>query len=155
MQWKIFPEGLNGLGCVHNLMKVHCLETLGWLNGGKQTLSLSVYMATKLYVWVSTWMCAMISFAWISNHHYHMRVMEMIWGIPLFLNHLLNKYPDIGHVPPSVGLLSQTSTFWPQPWPRMEISNLTIGRKNKRIFLPQKKKLLLPWVINVLQTKRK
>ena len=34
----------------------------------------------------------------------------------------------------------------------MEISNLTIGRKNRRIFL---KKLLLPWVINVLQKKRK
>ena len=38
----------------------------------------------------------------------------------------------------------------------MEISNLTIGRKNRKIF-PQKKreKLLLPWVINVLQKKRK
>ena len=48
---------------------------------GKQTLSLSVCMATKPYVWVSTWMCAMINFAWISNYH-NMRFMEMIWAFP-------------------------------------------------------------------------
>jgi len=57
----------------------------------------------------------MISFVEISNQYCHMRVMEMIWGIPLFLNRLLNKYTGMRHVPPSVGLLSQTSTFWPQP----------------------------------------
>ena len=50
---------------------------------GKQTLSLSVCMATKPYVWVSTWMCAMINFAWISNYH-NMRFMEMIWVFPSF-----------------------------------------------------------------------
>ena len=40
-----------------------------------------------------------------------MRAMEMIWGIPLFLSHLWNKQPDLHHVSPFVGLLSQTSTF--------------------------------------------
>ena len=34
----------------------------------------------------------------------------------------------------------------------MEICNLTIGRKNRRIF---PKKLILPWVINMLQKERK
>ena len=34
----------------------------------------------------------------------------------------------------------------------MEISNLTLGRENKRIF---QKKLLLPWVTTVSQEKRK
>jgi len=47
--------------------------------------------------------------------------------------------------------LSQTSTFWPLPWPRMEISNLTLGRENKRIF---QAKLLLPWVRDFRQKKR-
>ena len=134
-----------------NYLLFHCNKT-GSIWMGKQTLSLSVYMATKLYVWVSTWMCAMISFAWISNHHHHMQVMEMIWGIPLFLSHLVKEHPDIHHVPPFVGLLSQTSTFWPKPWPRMEISNLTLGRENRRIF---QEKLPLPWVINVRWEKRK
>ena len=48
---KVFPECLNGLGCVRNLIKEHFFWKR-WvdLNGGKQTLSLSVYMATKLYV---------------------------------------------------------------------------------------------------------
>jgi len=34
----------------------------------------------------------------------------------------------------------------------MEISNLTLGRENKRIF---QKKLLLPWVTSMSQEKRK
>ena len=40
-----------------------------------------------------------------------MRVMEMIWGIPLFLSHLLNKYPDIHHVSPFVELGAKHQRF--------------------------------------------
>ena len=65
---------------------------------------------------------------WISNHHHHMCVMKMIWSIPLFLSHLLNNHPDIHRVPPLAGLLSQTFTFWPEPWPWMEIS-FTLGHR--------------------------
>ena len=54
---------------------------LAWI--WKQTLSLSVCVATKPYIWVSAWICAMINFAWISSYH-DMRFMEMIWAFPSF-----------------------------------------------------------------------
>jgi len=106
-------------------------------------------MATKPYIWVPAWMCAMIKFCMnFKSSWYVIRGNDL--GIPSFMSHLLNRYPDIHHVPPFAGLLSQTSTFW--PWPRMEISNLTLGRKNKRIF---QAKLLLPWVRDKKKKERK
>ena len=56
-----------------------------------------------------------------------MRFTEVIWAFPSFRTILLNRYPDIHHVPPFAGLLSQNVNYLAitltydgnfQPYPR-------------------------------------
>ena len=95
----------------------------------------------------------MISFAWISNHHYYMHVMEIIWVIPLFLNSfakqiswltscLAFRKPFWAKLDSSDIKLDQDRNFYPYPWKK--------GQKD----LP-KRSFFCPRVINVLQKKRK
>jgi len=44
---KDFPECLNRLGCMRDMIKEHSFGNTGLIEWGKQTLSLSVCMATK------------------------------------------------------------------------------------------------------------
>ena len=71
-----------------------------------------------------------------------MHIMEVIWGIPLFLNCLPNEYPDIHHVLPSVGLVE----------PNLNSSTINLDSGQEFLSLPleertggsPQKKLLLP-----------
>jgi len=65
------------------------------------------------------------------NHHCCTRVMEIMWDIPLSLNHWPNQHPNIYHVQPFYKLCAKIPTHH-KPWPGMRISILALGRKQKK-----------------------
>ena len=89
----------------------------------------------------------MLSFAWISNHHYYMRVMDIIWDTPLFLNPFSKQISRRTSCPTfRKPFWAQPRLFGCKPWPRIRISTLTFGRKDRRISPKKASHTLGLWI---------
>ena len=87
-------------------------------------------MTTKFDAWVSPWVHAWLVLHEILNHHYCVRVMEMIWDIPLSLNRQPSLYLDIHHVQ----LFHKAKVPEPvdQLWPGMGTFALAPGEEERK-----------------------
>ena len=65
------------------------------------------------------------------NHHCCMCVMEIMWDIPLSLNHWPNQHPGIYHVQSFYKPWAKLPTHH-KPRPRVRMSILALGRKQKK-----------------------
>ena len=87
---------------------------------------------------MSTWVHAWPVSHKFLNHHCCIRVMEMMWDIPLSLNRWPNQFPDIHHVQPFYKPFEPESQPFHPPWPGKGNFALALRRRNKRIS-PRKK----------------